>query len=696
MGSSQKHFKRLLTIIIIVCTSIIALVLFNSFLYESSDGGLFGNNFNMLTGMAMSGFTEITSELPGANPHEARINPAEATIVLDHNPVFDRNGDEVTGPFTIDVYAYPVVNDFPQGGEFDNYKIILRYFPNRLEFVSAENMVPGNWNVVSLSEQLGGVGYKDVTFEVENSVPDQGFGMTSTHLAEFTFKPKYPPLALPAQIAIYSVSINHPLIGRSTIFDDYYGSVINIKYLYYNDLDCDGYGDISNPILAGEDEIYDLAEACFVTDQVGDCDDDPSDDPDDCPTSIAACWGMEGSSGSGFSMVLYSSTKYCAICRNPDMPIDLESDDIDNNCDGLENNCPGNEICPECEICPLVGECGQEICGITPEDDDGDGNDDPTDPDCIGQQGGCAPGTVYVWTFTDNELGTFQAPVNNGCFPENTCVFGYESFPFGTVHYQNNDLICSGNGALTQWIRCDAEKQGLMFYNHICENGIWKDMMVNNFNGGSDDGDDDDSPITLEQYLLLTPGCGLDVDDDGFKCDYFENYDTCKLDCKKEDICDPNKIIWADDVDEEYGNSDYCVVDDKDCFEMGLACTGTNGDPDSLADKYEIYLESRIPDVIKNAPGYKKWFDEKFADSDGDGITDSHDVCPGTQGLIFEDLKVGVFGCPNADINNEVWDSSRPDGCYSSKDAITTVTYYTSSVNPNHNCMNIFGEYIKD
>jgi hypothetical protein len=672
MGNSQKHFRRLLTIIIIVCTSIIALVLLNSFLYGSSQSEFGGSNFNMLTGMAISGFTEITSELPGANPYEVRINPAEATIILD---TLDKNAEGIvnTYPFTIDIYAYPMIPNTRGGVNFDNYKVTVRYNSQQLSIktTEAKNMVPGDWSKnVYGSNPIPG--FIDFTYEA-NSLDGSTFGMTSTHLLELTFIPKFPGLEAPAQIVVVDVDINHALIGASP-FDDYFGSEIYIKNRYYIDKDNDGFGDPNLPIEIGLSQSPSNSIFAYVEDNT-DCDDNTEDDPNNCPTVVTG--GCYGFAGIPITMYLDGNFKNCAICRNPGMTIDQDKDGVDTDCDGLDGGI--SDDCPECQVCPEGGDCVQEICDNNHDDDD-DGFVDIKDSDCLGQQGSCSIGSVYVWTFTDGDTGEFSVPINYGCARLNYCISGDHSYPLGILHPQDPTIICVGHDYLTEWKKCKASNEGMASYNKLCKDGEWVNLNDAGENNVVQD-DYHDKPFTEEQYHLLTPGCGLDADNDGYLCDYFESYYTCKSDCEITKICDPNEIIWNNGQN-VYGNSDYCMVNHHDCIEVGLQCTGTDTDGDDLPDAYEVYLETKIPNEIKTLDNYVTWFDNYISDSDKDGINDDWDVCPGTNTLggvlTLSTGKINVFGCYTSDVSRQIEKDVRPDGCFSSYDTTFYIGYYTN------------------
>ena len=123
---------------------------------------------------------------------------------------------------------------------------------------------------------------------------------------------------------------------------------------------------------------------------------------------------------------------------------------------------------------------------------------------------------------------------------------------------------------------------------------------------------------------IATPGCGLDINNDGNRCDHgnplFENCATCPADC------------------------DPCPV----------------GAPDADADG--------VPDA-QEKPNC-----ENNVDCDGDGIRDNQDVCPSTlPGAIDNRFTIangyiGLNGCFIADVGVKNG-PTRPDGCITIKDA---------------------------
>ncbi|MBT4540385.1 hypothetical protein HOC35_02635 [Candidatus Woesearchaeota archaeon] len=659
MKHSRHPFLRLLIAILVVSTFVLGLTLFNSVYLKNSNFKSFDiGSFDMITGMAVSGFDEITEELPGANPNEARLNPKIATIIIDTLDK-DDEGNVNTYPFTMDVYAYPYVTGSRNPVKFDNYKIRLRVFSAQLGVLTAKNNLAGEWTTqFTASNPIPG--YMDYIFQATGK-NGATYDMTSTNLAEFTFKPKYPGLEASAQIVIVEIDVNHPLIGPSP-FDDYFGSQIYIKNRYYLDKDNDDFGDSNSPIEIGEGES--VPNNYAYADDNTDCDDNTNDDPDSCPTVVnGGCYGF-----AGIPITKYLDNKNCAICRNPGMTMDNDNDGVDTDCDGLDGGTTA---------CENSGTCDVEICNNNHDDDD-DTKVDGDDSDCLGQKGTCSSGKVYVWTFTDKDIGGFSVPTNNGCARLNYCIYGESSYLLGTVLSTDASLICTGHDYLTEWKKCNAANEGIALFSKECENGKWVDLSEGEVVVQDDD---HDSPVTEEQYKLLTPGCGLDVDGDGFLCDYSENYYTCEYDCKKSKICDPDEIIWNNGQN-VYGSLDYCLVEDSVCTQNGLACSGVDTDGDLLSDAYETYLESKIPTEVTSLQDYVTWFDNSISDSDKDGINDDWDVCPGTYTLdgvlTLSTGKINAFGCYSSDVSRQVEKDVRPDGCFSFYDTTFYLSYYTN------------------
>ncbi|MFH1439936.1 MAG: MopE-related protein [Candidatus Woesearchaeota archaeon] len=179
----------------------------------------------------------------------------------------------------------------------------------------------------------------------------------------------------------------------------------------------------------------------------------------------------------------------------------------------------------------------------------------------------------------------------------------------------------------------------------------------------------------------LTPGCGIDADNDGNMCDPFETYLTCPEDCPMADVCGASPTIKLNGV-----NID-CNID-------------TDGD--GLPDGYEDYLEMNKPDAFKN-PVDIKWFDKSSADTDNDGVPDGKDYCPGTdtkdKTLTLATGHININGCYLGDSGTLRTDSKSklgPDGCVDPKqDGSYILQYYlkqqNSGMSPN-SCTNVYGE----
>ncbi len=150
---------------------------------------------------------------------------------------------------------------------------------------------------------------------------------------------------------------------------------------------------------------------------------------------------------------------------------------------------------------------------------------------------------------------------------------------------------------------------------------------------------------TLPIPRSLTPACG-NIDPTKRVCDYFEHMLSCPEDCTA------------------------CPT--------GVDCAGADTDGDGLSDAYETYLDTQI--VTK---GFKTGtFSATAKDSDGDGVDDNVDYCPGTNdpaAAVKENTilngKVNFNGCPTGDVTTE-GAGLGADGCLSLKDTTVMLQYY--------------------
>jgi hypothetical protein len=616
---------------------------------------------NSFTGMAVSGFSEITEQSSGVNPYEASINPRNAKIILDTLDK-DANGNVKTYPFTVDVYAYPYIPNSGTKVVFNNYQITLRVAQNQLGVLSVKNNVPGNWKTTSYGSNPV-PGYFDYTFTATST--DSSFLMTSTNLAEFTLKPKSPGLKSPATILITSIKITHPLIGSQVpLFNKYTKGIVNVTNKYYADEDCDGFGNANKPFFYNVGDILPAGTCnkniggcttCYQ-DKVGDCDDDKTDDPDNCPNMPGSCIGFGGGGGVGISTYLIQKTKYCAICKYPGMTYDDPNDDVDNNCDKAEFCTLCGAPAPEPNPTPTETTCTPEICNDN-IDNDGDSKIDTKDMDCSYTSCG-TPGanTVVVWSYV-TELKS-ETPARIGCCLVNQCAnkAGICYNPGQILTEDNMNMICVQHDQTSDWLVCNAQNEGVVApgMTYQCKSGQWV-AYVPSISGGQ----------AFIPVYELTPACGDSTIHPPATtiCDAFENCKTCEKDCGA------------------------CVVGAADADVDGVPDTNelTNAEIEAL--KYTA-LKARLLALGKTCA--------QLADCDGDGITDDKDFCPNTDSsngqITAKTGFVNAYGCYAADTGTGTIPTTvRPDGCFSSFDTTFYISYYTNILGGG-NCINVFGQ----
>jgi hypothetical protein len=333
---------------------------------------------------------------------------------------------------------------------------------------------------------------------------------------------------------------------------------------------------------------------------------------------------------------------YCAYCIKPGA--DEVCDGVDNNCDDLADLKEfGGDLFPVTETCADVAkECGMHwVCHGTKLVDCNNQWFIPNDPNTWGSQLLLSDKENCVDILTNIDPAN---PPDDAYCEDGSCMEG-------SLQSDCNDLENEIGGCIV----------------HL------SDIIPV-------------APDTSEDVIVLsTPACGEDGDLDLELCDYFENYMSCPPDCDpchNIDECDSCLTLGYTDA--------QCMIDT---------------DMDGLPDAYEVDLEAAIPANVKVTFNSQYpdeagmlWFNPNKADSDGDMISDSADFCPRTPYGSEFNLKKGkvkLNGCPLGDAGGEKSDMIRPDGCYSSKDTTFSIAFYTSSVNPNHNCVNIFGSAIK-
>jgi hypothetical protein len=191
-----------------------------------------------------------------------------------------------------------------------------------------------------------------------------------------------------------------------------------------------------------------------------------------------------------------------------------------------------------------------------------------------------------------------------------------------------------------------------------------------------------------------TPACGIDADGDGNPCESFETLRTCPDDCvfSADPVVNDCRLLGTSLLDPATATQGTAVTD---CFISGTqVCSGVgNGDADGdgLCNLYENYLEALwrtagTPDR-STITGFIPAFLNNNIDSDGDGVNDDVDFCPGTRlPLPTDSIQTGAIdftGCYTADfVRNPINvpgtptfianGGNRPDGCYTSLEVAAT------------------------
>ncbi len=155
-----------------------------------------------------------------------------------------------------------------------------------------------------------------------------------------------------------------------------------------------------------------------------------------------------------------------------------------------------------------------------------------------------------------------------------------------------------------------------------------------------------DFATALFQYY--TPACGIDGNNNNDRCDPYENMLTCAQDCLT------------------------CPLGDGLCIGDGI----TDSDHDGLSDAYEGRLEADMLTLTGLSPDRWFFYNPNAADTDGDGVGDNLDYCPGTQtsdgARTMSTGFIGANGCHTGDMSSGVADQAgqpiRPDGCYTFED----------------------------
>ena len=167
----------------------------------------------------------------------------------------------------------------------------------------------------------------------------------------------------------------------------------------------------------------------------------------------------------------------------------------------------------------------------------------------------------------------------------------------------------------------------------------------------------------------LTPACGIDVDGDGNRCDYFENMLSCPTDCISCPDLSGAMLIGGVVADSLTGAAPAAAAANP--------CATPDTDGDGLSDAYENKL-----DLQMQAHGFaaNSGFNLALADSDRDEVNDALDYCPATntQGgqFLLSNGRINVNGCYSGDVGTDNA-GVRPNGCFNLKDSTFLIDYYT-------------------
>ena len=691
MGNSSQYLKSLM-LLGLVSIIFITFLFFFKFNEQNSITG------NAITGMTVGGFSEVTTEgVPLAR--EILINPKLGKVLT---------GDK----FTVDIVSYPKSADTTKIVKY--YKIKVRFDNTKLIYTekSAKSLLNG-WSITeSITASSTGT---TKTLIIEGNI-DTSKGVSASSsapidLVELGFTAASGIKAdISSTILFMSIELRDKKGG--TLISDAITKKTSSTITITAPVDNDGDG-YSSP---------------------QDCDDDTSDDgyyPSLCPDTVADCYeqisvatiptkyqiNLPLLESTGTVDIVSQKNKFCSICKNPGISVDY-CDGIDNDCDGVvDGKTTMYENCPSgaCASQSTSSSCASEICDNN-LDDDGDGKIDALDCDCSSSSPTAQDCTVVQQKLDTciNSLPTCNAVdclntigvggTSAGCDEKGFCITTGEncaektdnSIDFTviggkTINYKKQTCNTAGTHKLIY--SCKSTDSGALTNVGVqkvaCLLGCKNDDCVTACSSASCPtcSTCPSTPITSTTptvSTVFTPACGKDGDNDGNLCDTFENYLTCSQDCIKEDICNPAK---------PNGNTNYCLIDTN-----GDGAYDNDLDKDGLSNEYEVYLEVNVPLPTKSQTNYKGWYDINNPDTDGDGVFDDKDYCPGTDTqsdkLTLTTGHINFNGCYVGDVGQQKKDILNPDGCFSQADTKFLISYYKSIVK-GESCLNIYGEDIK-
>lgn len=654
-----SHYTKGLILLGVINLLVVLLIFFspNNNLFTNENAMTILQNKNAITGMAVSGFTEATESSPALK--EILINP--------------KTGKVLTGnPFTVDIVAYPK-GDATKTVKY--YLIKLRFDSSKISYTSgsAKSLIQAKgWTV---SESVSGSTTTTKTLTIEGTAASSGFSASQSaplSLVEFGFTAASGITAdTSTSLLFFTYSLKDAKDGTSIsgAITKKTSSTITITAPVIIDNDGDGY---SPP---------------------EDCDDDTSDDgyyPSLCPDTIAECYeeisvatipikyqiNLPLLESTGTVNIVSQKNKFCSICRNPGIDIDY-CDGIDNDCDGVvDGKTTMYENCPS-------GVCAATSCPESPTDTTSCAETEQKLGICIALLPTCnineCPNTLSVGgTSAGCDEKGICTTVGENCVDKGSTI-DFTIIGGKTISYPTQTCNTAGTHKLIYF--CKSSTTGA-----VTNMGMQKVSCLLGCSNGECvtscpvSSSCPTCPTEKEKKVKvnkeLTPACG-----DG-SCQVFENYLTCKEDCKKEDICDSTKG----------GNTNYCLIDTNNdgAYDNDL-------DNDELPNEYEVYLEFNVPQQIKSQANYKGWYDMNLPDTDIDGVLDGDDYCPGTDtkgdAITTKTGRVNALGCYVTDVGSGNKQQLRPDGCFSGFDTTYYIAYYTNTMKGD-SCINLLGEKV--